>query len=120
MSDNVVSRFFELGAKEDIDGSWECFAEDGVWITSDGPEPGKTLRGQEIRDLIVQMNELEHQIRAQGMEGVFEKPVFLSNGNQAVVEWSLRAADGTIVQRGIDLFTLRDDKIVVKDVFRKA
>lgn len=74
MSDNVVSRFFELGAKEDIDGSWECFAEDGVWITSDGPEPGKTLRGQEIRDLIVQMNELEHQIRAQGMEESSKSP----------------------------------------------
>ncbi|MEW2619198.1 nuclear transport factor 2 family protein [Streptomyces sp. NPDC048106] len=120
MSDNAVSRFFELGAQEDIDGAWKCFAEDGVWITSDGPEPGRTLRGREIRDLIEEMNEQAHQIRAQGMDGVFEKPVFLANGDQAVVEWSLRKEDGTIVQRGIDLFTLRDDKILVKDVFRKA
>ncbi|RMI40710.1 nuclear transport factor 2 family protein [Streptomyces triticirhizae] len=120
MADNVVSRFFELGAKEDLDGAWECFADDGVWILPEGDGPGTTLNKQEIREHIEKMNELSHQITAQGLEGVFEKPVFLTNGEQAIVEWSLRKIGGDVIERGIDLFTLRDGKILVKDVFRKA
>lgn len=123
MSENTetaIHRFFALGAKSDLDGAAACFHEDGVWIAPDGDEPGTSHRGPAIRALIGQMDELGAQIRAQGMDGVFEEPVFLENGNQAVVEWSMRKDDGTIVQRGIDLFTLKDGKILVKDVFRKA
>ncbi len=46
--------------------------------------------------------------------------MFLAGGEQAIVEWSVRKGTGEIVDRGIDLFTLKDGKIAVKDVFRKA
>ena len=120
MGKSVVHDFFALGAKEDIDGAWGCFADDGVWIAAEGTGPGTTYTKPEIRDLLVKMNDLGKEVRAQGMEGRFEEPVFLVNDTQAVVEWSLRKADGTVVDRGIDLFTLRDGKITCKDVFRKA
>ncbi|WP_050777839.1 nuclear transport factor 2 family protein [Micromonospora sp. ATCC 39149] len=120
MAKSVVHQFFELGAKRDVDGAWDCFAEDAVWLASEGSEPGTTYNKAEIRDLLVQMDKLGAEVAAQGMAGVFEEPVFLVNGDQAVVEWSLRAADGKIVERGIDLFTIKDGKILVKDVFRKA
>lgn len=120
MSNTVIQDFFKAGAKEDIDGAWDCFADDAVWIESAGPEPGNTLNKQQIHELLEKMTELQRQVISQGMRGVFEEPVFLTNGNQAVVEWSLRDADDKILDRGIDLFTLRDGKIVVKDVFRKA
>ncbi|MFI6345953.1 nuclear transport factor 2 family protein [Streptomyces sp. NPDC050560] len=122
MADNVISRFFELGAKEDLDGAFACFAEDGVWNLpeSDGNGPGTALEKQAIRDHIEKMNDLSKQVTEQGLEGVFEEPVFLVNGEQAIVEWSLRKIGGDVIERGIDLFTLRDGKILVKDVFRKA
>jgi uncharacterized protein len=120
MAKTVIHEFFEAGAREDIDTAWNCFAEDGVWIEAAGSEPGTTLDKTAIRDLLVKMNDLQRQVIAQGMRGVFEEPVFLENGNQAVVEWSLRNADDDILDRGIDLFTLRDGKILVKDVFHKA
>lgn len=121
MAKSVVHEFFELGAKEDIDGAWKCFADDGVWIASEGAGPGTTYAGEEIRTLLVKMNDLGKELGAQGLEGRFEEPVFLVNDTQAVVEWSLRKkADGSVVDRGIDLFTVRDGKIACKDVFRKA
>jgi ketosteroid isomerase-like protein len=119
MATSVVHEFFERGAAQDIDGAWQCFAEDGEWIDSAGPEPGTTYRKTEIRDHLVKMNELNKEIQSQGLRGVFEEPVFLTDPDQAVVEWSLRRGD-EIVERGIDLFTLRGGKILVKDVFRKA
>ncbi|QFZ20145.1 nuclear transport factor 2 family protein [Saccharothrix syringae] len=120
MAKSVIHQFFESGAKGDVDGAWACFADDAVWLASEGPEPGRTYTKTEIRDLLVQLDEMARTVRAQGMDGVFEEPVFLTDPDKAVVEWSLRKADGEVVDRGIDLFTLRDGKILVKDVFRKA
>lgn len=118
--DDPVSRFFACGARGDVDGAWKCFADDGVWILPDGDEPGTTIGQPGIRDHIAKMDELSRQIADQGLEGVFQKPVFLANGDQAIVEWTLRKIGGEVLDRGIDLFTLRDGKILVKDVFRKA
>jgi ketosteroid isomerase-like protein len=117
---NAISDFFELGAKEDIDGAWDCFGSDGIWIDAAGGEPGTTYTKAQIRDHLVRMNELAKDFRGKGLTGVFEEPMFLTGGDQAVVEWSVRNEAGDIVDRGIDLFTLKDGKIAVKDVFRKA
>ncbi|WP_131746584.1 nuclear transport factor 2 family protein [Frankia sp. Cppng1_Ct_nod] len=120
MGKTAIHDFFELGAKEDIDGAWDCFGPDAVWIDAQGDEPGTTYAKAQIRDHLVRLNDIAKQIRSQGMDGVFEEPVFLAGGEQAIVEWSVRKGTGEIVERGIDLFTLKDGKIAVKDVFRKA
>jgi ketosteroid isomerase-like protein len=120
MADSAVHEFFALGAKGDIEGAAACFADDGIWITPDGGGPGTVHTRAEIPALMAQLEEYGKKIRSEGLDGVFEEPVFLVNGEQAVVEWSVRNADGQVIDRGIDLFTLRDGKIAVKDVFRKA
>lgn len=117
---SAIHEFFALGAKGDIEGAAACFAPDGVWITPQGSGPGTVYAKDQIPALMAELEKYAEQIRADGLDGVFEEPVFLVNGEQAVVEWSIRRADGEVVDRGIDLFTLRDGKIAVKDVFHKA
>lgn len=41
-------------------------------------------------------------------------------GDRQIIEFTLRDATGRVLDRGVDLFTLKDGLILVKDVFRKA
>ena len=119
MSDEVIKRFFETGSAGDIEAAVDCFADDAQWIAPEGSEPGTVYTKGEIGALITGMNETRVQMIASGVDGHFEPPVMFGE-NEALVRWSVKTTDGKIVGRGVDLFVLRDDKIVLKDVYRKA
>ncbi|MGH3782450.1 MAG: cytochrome P450 [Pseudonocardiaceae bacterium] len=119
VSDDVISRFFTTSRARDVEAAADCFAEDGVWISADGSEPGTLYRKNEIGELMVEMNKYRDQLLSQGMDGYFDPPIMFGN-DEAVVRWTVKTSDGKIVQRGVDLFVVRDDKIVLKDVYRKV
>ncbi|MGN5377317.1 hypothetical protein BIV25_31885 [Streptomyces sp. MUSC 14] len=119
MTEDAIARFLRTSQAGDIEAAVDCFADDGVWITPDGSEPGTTYRKNEIGDLIVKLNGLHEQLLAQDIDGRFEDPVPFGDG-EYLVRWTLQSGDGKVHARGIDLFVLRDDRIVVKDVYRKA
>jgi ketosteroid isomerase-like protein len=119
MSDDVISRFFATSRAGDVQAAVECFAEDGVWISPEGSEPGTLYCKSEIGGLMVEMNRYRDQLLSQGIDGYFDPPVMFGDG-EAVVRWTVKASDGKILQRGVDLFVVRDDKIVLKDVYHKA
>ena len=113
-----VTAFFERCAKDDIDGAVACFAADGVWIMPQGPEPGTTYRRDQIRDHLMGLIEARKTLEAQQMQVQFGEP--LRAGNRVIVEASMLDAEGKVVDRGVDIFTVRDGLIAVKDVYRKA
>ncbi|MFF3754690.1 nuclear transport factor 2 family protein [Streptomyces sp. NPDC002018] len=118
MTDNVVTRFFTAGEADDVPGAVACFADDGVWITWDGPEPGTTYRRDEIPGLLAGMIDTRKKFENQGVRIVYGEQ--LVAGDKIVLEYTLKSPDGSVLDRGVDIFTLRDGKIAVKDVFRKA
>jgi hypothetical protein len=119
MSAEVITRFFESGSAGDIETAVDCFADDAQWIAPEGSEPGTVYTKSEIGGLINEMNEMREKMIASGMDGHFDPPVMFGE-NEALVRWSVRTTDGKVIGRGVDLFVLRDGKIVLKDVFRKA
>jgi uncharacterized protein len=120
MADSAVYEFFALGEKGDIEGAAACFADADAWITLDGDGPGGIHTRTEIPALMTQLEEYGKNITSEGPDGVFEEPFFLVNGEQAVVEWSVRKGDEQVIDRGINLSALRDGKIAINDIFRRA
>ncbi|MFG2224946.1 nuclear transport factor 2 family protein [Streptomyces sp. NPDC050161] len=118
MADNAVSRFFAAGEGDDVPGAVACFTDDGVWISWDGPEPGTTYRRDEIPALLSGMIEKRKEMESQGVRIVYGEQV--EAADKVILEYAVEAPNGTVVDRGVDIFTLRDGKIAVKDVFRKA
>ncbi|WP_345619832.1 nuclear transport factor 2 family protein [Streptomyces ziwulingensis] len=118
MADNVVSRFFAAGEADDVPAAVACFADDGVWITWDGLEPGTTHRRAEIPVLLSDMIRKRKELESQGVRIIYGEQV--EAADKVVLEYTLEAPNGTVVDRGVDIFTLREGKIAVKDVFRKA
>lgn len=113
-----VTAFFERCAVDDIDGAVECFAADGIWIMPSGPEPGTTYRRDQIREHLSGLIEARKKLEADQVAVEFDEPLRVAD--RVIVESRLTAADGTVLDRGVDIFTLRDGLIAVKDVFRKA
>jgi uncharacterized protein len=113
-----VTEFFERSAKDDVDGAVACFTEDGVWIMPQGPEPGTTYRRDQIREHLIGVIEARKKLETQQIQVQFDEP--LRVGNRVIIEARILDADGKVVERGVDIFTLRDGLIAVKDVYRKA
>jgi ketosteroid isomerase-like protein len=113
-----VTAFFERSARDDIDGAVDCFTADGVWIMPAGPEPGTTYRRDQIREHLTGLIDARKKLEADQVS--FEVGEPLRVADRVIVESRLIAADGTVMDRGVDIFTLRDGLIAVKDVFRKA
>ncbi|MFI9202350.1 nuclear transport factor 2 family protein [Streptomyces sp. NPDC053048] len=118
MTENVVTRFFTAGEADDVPGAVACFTDDGVWISWDGPEPGTTYRREELPGLLAEMIEKRKELESQGIRIVYGEQVVA--GEKVVLEYALEAPDGSVLDRGVDIFTLRGGRIAVKDVFRKA
>lgn len=118
MADNVVSRFFAAGEADDVPGAVACFTDDGVWITWDGPEPGTTYPREALPSLLSAMIDKRKELESQGVRIIYGEQ--LEAADKVVLEFTVQAANGTVLDRGVDIFTLRDGKIAVKDVFRKA
>ena len=97
----------------DIDGLMQHMADDGVFISSSGTRAeGKTA----VREAFLGVFEAFPD--AQWLEDIH----FVS-GDRGVSEWVFRgtdADDGTLVEeRGCDIFTFRDGRILVKDTYLK-
>ena len=113
-----VAAFFERCARDDIDGAVACFAQDAVWIMPQGPEPGTTYRRDQIREHLAGLIEARKKLEADQMQVRFDEPLRVAD--RVIVESRLLDADGRVTDRGVDIFTLKDGLIAVKDVFRKA
>jgi ketosteroid isomerase-like protein len=119
VSAEVITRFFDSSGAGDIDVAVDCFADDAQWIAPEGSGPGTVYTKGEIGDLITTMNKQRTEMIAAGVDGYFDPPVMFGE-NEALVRWTVRTTAGKVVGRGVDLFVLRDNRIVLKDVFRKA
>jgi steroid delta-isomerase-like uncharacterized protein len=122
MTDNtplltLLDRFADAWNRHDLDALMSMMTDDCVFEASAGP------------DIAGRRSEGTQAVRAAFAE-VFERfpdahwgnaRHFIA-GNRAVSEWTFTGTpeDGKRVEvNGCDLFTLRDDKIVVKNSFRK-
>jgi uncharacterized protein len=114
----VVERFFAAGERDDIDAAVACFTDDGVWITWDGPEPGTTYHRPQLPEFLTEIIGKRKQFEAQGIR--IEYGEKLAARNTVFLEFSVITPAGVVVERGVDIFTIRDGLIQVKDVFRKA
>lgn len=114
--EEVVARFFRTAGAGLIEEAVDCFTDDTRWITPDGTVYSKG----EIGDVIINMNKMrEELIATTGADAHFGDPIPYGD-NQSVVLWSVNATDGTVLDRGCDLILVKDGKILVKDVYRKA
>ncbi|RLV04272.1 hypothetical protein CTZ27_09830 [Streptomyces griseocarneus] len=115
---DAVTTFFERCAVDDVEGAVACFTLDGLWIMPNGPEPGTTYRREQMTDHLNGLIELRKKLEVQGMHLEFDEP--MRAGDRVVVESRLLDAADKVVDRGVDVFTLKDGLIAVKDVYRKA
>ncbi|MFE4514223.1 nuclear transport factor 2 family protein [Kitasatospora sp. NPDC056783] len=118
VGEGAVAAFFDACARDAFDEAVACFAEDGAWIMAEGPEPGTTYRRDRIREFLVDLVKKREELADQGIGLVFEPAVVV--GDRQIIEFTLRNGAGEVIDRGVDLFTLKDGLILVKDVFRKA
>lgn len=113
-----LSDTFDAFNRHDVDGVMKCFAEDCVFFTVGGDaEYGVKIEGAAAI--------------AAAFSGVWtgmtdahwDHHSHFVHGDRAVSEWTFSGTDanGMRVQaQGADLFTLRGDKIIVKQALRKS
>ena len=102
---------------KDIDAILGNFTEDGVFKTSQGPEPwGERFSGhEEIRRAILNIWKLLPDL-------AFKDSTRFVCGDRGAAEWTCTATTpkGHIMEvRGCDLFTFRDGKVARKDTYFK-
>ncbi|MFJ7130537.1 nuclear transport factor 2 family protein [Streptomyces sp. NPDC098101] len=115
---DVVNRFFEAGLRDDIEAASDCFADDGRWIMAEGPEPGTTYSRDEIPGFLGKIIGLRKEYEAKGITLEYGEPI--EAADKVVLEFTVNSPEGKVLDRAVDIFTIRDGKIAVKDVFRKA
>ncbi|MEV4726537.1 MULTISPECIES: nuclear transport factor 2 family protein [Micromonospora] len=113
-----VAAFFAACDADDLDAAADCFAPDGVWIVAAGPEPGHTYHRKEIPGFLAEIIGKRDELDAAGARMVYGDRVVVAD--REFLEFRCESATGEVLERGVDVFTLRDGKILVKDVFRKA
>ncbi|MFD2467792.1 nuclear transport factor 2 family protein [Amycolatopsis silviterrae] len=118
MSAEVIERFFKTSGAGDVEAAVECFADDGQWITPDGDGVGTAHAKNQLGDLMRGMNAMREKMLASGTDAKFEAPIMLGE-DLGLVRWTVETEAGKVLNRGVDLFVLRDGKIVLKDVYRK-
>lgn len=118
MSKRAVAAFFAAGEVDDIETAASQFAEDGVWITAEGPEPGTTYSRAEIPAYLQKIIGIRKEYEAKGVEIAYGD--LIEVGDRVFLEITISLASGKVVDRSIDVFTIKDGKIAVKDVYRKA
>ncbi|MGE0611790.1 MAG: nuclear transport factor 2 family protein [Hyphomicrobiales bacterium] len=113
----LLKRFAGAWNAHDADALMSMMTDDCVFLTAMGRDPhGTEFRGRDaVRAAFQDVWRLFPD--AQWLE---DKHVV--SGSRGFSEWTFHGTDldgKRHVVRGIDLFTLRDGKIVVKDTFRK-
>jgi ketosteroid isomerase-like protein len=111
---DVVTLFFRASEESRIETALDCFTEDGVWIDP----AGKVYAGENIEPYLKQQIELLHDFHSSGIS-VNYTPM-AEEGDRVYVGATVNQADGTELRRFVDVFTMRDGKILVKDVFAKG
>ena len=95
----------------------EYFTEDAIFHAAAGPEPGMTISGKDA-------------IRRQ-IEAIFANPLIAPMipgpcfvfGDRGIAHWALAIEDESGQSheyRGLDFYQFEDDKIKLKDSFRKV
>lgn len=108
---------FDAFNRHDIDAVMTHFAEDCVFTTVGGSEEfGTRIEG---RDAIAQAFVA---VWTAMPDAVWADHRHFVCGDRAVSEWTFRGTDAEgrrTEAQGVDLFTLRDGKLVMKQAFRK-
>lgn len=122
MTDNdglaLLKKFASAYNRHDVDAIMECMSDDCKFISFFGPDVcGEEFSGFEnVRRRVMQG-------LADFPDGHWEEISHFVCGNRGVSEWIFsgrRDGAGPLVERqGVDVFTLRNGKIAVKNTFQK-
>jgi ketosteroid isomerase-like protein len=113
VTEAFLKSFADAWNRHDVDDLMADMAEDGVFISSSGT---RTEGSAEIRTAFASIFEMFP-------DASWTEDTHFVSGDRGVSEWTFSgtdADDGEVVkERGCDVFTFRDGKIVVKDTFLK-
>jgi steroid delta-isomerase-like uncharacterized protein len=115
--ENLLTAFAEAFNRHDLDALMSMMTDDCVFDASAGDTvDGERHRGQAaVRAAFA-------AVLAQYPDAHWGDAHHLVSGDRGISEWTFTGTrpDGKRVEvRGCDVFTLRDDKIAIKDSFRK-
>ncbi len=119
MTEQRMWDFVAAWSRRDIDALMTFIADDCVYVTTTGPDPGTSYIGKE------QVREGFQAVLYGDAEGGAASefgPLFICDNN-GVLEWSSTYKDATgksVFLRGCDLFAFEGELIVRKDAFRKV
>ena len=113
----LLDAFAEAWNAHDLDSLMSCMTDDCVFEASTGPDVcGKRSAGrEEVRAAFT-------RVFADFPDAQWLDARHFAAGDRGVSEWTFAAtrADGTKIEvNGCDLLTFRDDKIAVKNSYRK-
>lgn len=112
-----LAAFGDAWRAQDIDALMEFMTDDCEFRASVGPEPGSTYRGrEEVRRGFEAI--LAHDDAGEGRSGIT-----VIAGTYAAAQWVLVRdhPDGSRTEvRGCDIFEFEDDRIKLKDAYRKV
>jgi hypothetical protein len=109
----LLDRFAAAWDARNVDEVVDCFSIDGVYFSSMGPLPGQQASGhKEIRALLVVMFNLDKG----ALTSIFDVQI---NKKSASWKWRYLLADGR-VELGCDFFEFENDRISLKDAYRKV
>lgn len=110
MLDELLSAF----NRHDLDGVMQHFAENAIMVSPSGANGnGRVIEGAKaIRSFFAQRFESWPDMR-------WESVAEFACGDRAVTEWRVRSPSAGIDVLGCDLWTFRDGKVVVKDIYLK-
>lgn len=112
-----LKAFDDAWARKDIESLMQFITDDCEYHASVGPEPGERFIGKdEVRRGFQAM--LDHDAEYESQPGKL-----YVYGDRGVAEWSYVSTDESgrsTVVRGCDLFEFVEDKIKLKNAFRKC
>lgn len=112
-----LTAFDDAWARKDIESLMQFITDDCEYHASVGPEPGERFIGKdEVRRGFQAM--LDHDAGSEPLPGKL-----YVYGDRGVAEWSYVSTDDSgrsVVVRGCDLFEFVEDKISLKNAFRKC
>ncbi|MCC6243390.1 MAG: nuclear transport factor 2 family protein [Gemmatimonadaceae bacterium] len=113
----LLDDFARAWQGRDIDAVMDCLSDDVIYDASVGPGPGRRFQGRDdVRQGIITMFAFDDA-------AVMQVETLCVHDDFAVVLWryasSADAAAAPSV-RGVDVMRFRNDRIVLKDAFRKV
>jgi ketosteroid isomerase-like protein len=118
MSKEIVAQFFAAGERDDIEAAVACFTDDAKWIAAEGDEPGTTYGVEEIPAVLAKLIGVRKEFEGKGISVDYGELV--EAGDRVYLEISITSAGGQTLARSVDIFTIRDGLIAVKDVYSKG